>query len=202
MEVGALEFVLAVGHLAVHARAELAEAGSTDDILLAVVLTVGCHLSAVSAAEATTQTVEVCAIARELTVWEVAAQRRLEALEIIQYQVVNAVVVLGVLIHVGTAAELIATILPRAVVVGNLERELAAGVLAVLVEVVAPKSLQHHPFIQHLARGRSLAALAKWGHVLNNPEALFGPRGSWHSDGIPWGEKAKSAIADRSLLIP
>lgn len=151
MEVGALEFVLAVGHLAVHARAELAEAGSTDDILLAVVLTVGCHLSAVSAAEATTQTVEVCAIARELTVWEVAAQRRLEALEIIQYQVVNAVVVLGVLIHVGTAAELIATILPRAVVVGNLERELAAGVLAVLVEVVAPKSLQHHPFIQHLA---------------------------------------------------
>lgn len=58
---------------------------------------------------------------------------------------------LGVLIHVGTATELVAAVLPRAVVVGNLERELAAGVLAVLVEVIAPKSLQHHPFIQHLA---------------------------------------------------
>lgn len=74
MEVGALEFVLAVRHLAVHTGAELAEASSTDDVLFAVVLTVGCHLSAVSAAEATAQTVEVCAIARELTVWEVATQ--------------------------------------------------------------------------------------------------------------------------------
>lgn len=74
VEVGAFEFVLAVRHLAVHARAELAEAGGADDVLLAVVLAVSCHLGAVSAAEAAAQTVEVCAIARELTVWEVTTQ--------------------------------------------------------------------------------------------------------------------------------
>lgn len=185
VEVGALEFVLAVRHLAVHAGAELAEASSADDVLLAVVLTVGCHLGAVSAAEAAAQAVEVCAVARELAVGEVAAQRRLEALEVVQHQVVDAIVVLGVLVHVGAAAELVAAVLPRAVVVSDLERELAAGVLAVLVEVVAPEALQHHPFVQHLARGCGLAALAERGHVLDDPETLFGPRGGWHSDGVP-----------------
>lgn len=44
VEVRALELVLAVGHLAVGAGAELAEAGGADHVLLAMVLAVGRHL--------------------------------------------------------------------------------------------------------------------------------------------------------------
>lgn len=188
VEVGALELVLAVWDLAVHAGAELAEAGRADDVLLAVVLAVGRHLGAVGAAEAAAQAVEVRAVARELAVGEVAAERGLEALEIVQHQVVHTVVVLRVLVHVGAPTELVAAVLPGAVVVGDLQGELAAGILAVLIEVVPPEALQHHPFVQHLARGCSFASFAKGGHVLNDPEALFGPCSRWHGDGVPWGK--------------
>lgn len=161
VEMRTLELVLAVSHLAVYAGAELAESGSADHILLAVVLAVRRHLGAVRAAEAAAQAVEVGAVAGELAIGEAAAQRRLEALEIIQDQVVHAVVVLGVLVHVGAAAELVAAVLPRAVIVGYLQGELTGRILAVLIEVVAAEPFQHHAFIQHLARRSGLAALAE-----------------------------------------
>lgn len=151
VEVRALELVLAVGDLAVDTGAELAKAGGADDVLLAVVLAVGRHLGAVGAAEATAQAVEVGAVAGELAVGEVTAERRLEALEVIQDQVVNSVVVLRVLVHVRAAAEFVAAVLPGAVVVGDFQGELAARVFAVLVQVVATEALQHHPLVQHLA---------------------------------------------------
>lgn len=74
VEVRALELVLAIGHGTVGAGAELAEAGSADYVLLSVVLAVGSHLGAVRAAEGAAQAVEVCRVARELTVGHVAAQ--------------------------------------------------------------------------------------------------------------------------------
>lgn len=126
-----------------------------------MVLAVCRHLGAVRAAEAAAQAVEVGAVARELAIGEVAAQRRLEALEIIQDQVVHTVVVLGVLVHVGAAAELVAAVLSCAVIVGYLQRELTGRILAVLIEVVAAEPFQHHAFIQHLARRSGLAALAE-----------------------------------------
>lgn len=63
VEVGALELVFTVGDLTIDTRAELAESSGTDHILLAVVLTMGRHFGAVSAAEAAAQAVEVGAIA-------------------------------------------------------------------------------------------------------------------------------------------
>lgn len=121
MEVRALELVLAVGHCAVGARAELAEASGADHVLLAVVLAVRSDLGAVCATEAAAQAVEVRAGARERAVGEVAAEGGLEALEVVQHQVVHAVVVLCVLVHVRASAELVAAVFPRAVVVGDLE---------------------------------------------------------------------------------
>lgn len=118
------------------------------------------HLGAVGAAEAAAQTMEVSAVAGKLAVGEVAAERGFEALEVIEDQVVHAVVVLCVLVHVGAAAELVATVLSSAVVVGHLQRKLAGGVLAVLVQVIAPEAFQHHPLIQHLAGRCSLTAFA------------------------------------------
>lgn len=151
VEMRTLELVLAVGYFAVDAGAELTESGSADHVLLAVVLAVRRDLGAVRAAEAAAQAVEMGAVTGELAVGEVAAQRGLEALEVVQDQVVHAVVVLGVFVHVGASAELVAAVLPRAVVVGDLQRELAGRVLAVLVEVVAAEALQHHALVQHLA---------------------------------------------------
>lgn len=120
VEMRTLELVLAVGYFAVGAGAELTEAGGADHVLLAVVLSVRRDLGAVRAAEAAAQAVEMSAVSRELAVGEVAAQRGLEALEVVQNQVVHAVVVLGVFVHVGASAELVAAVLPRAVVVGDL----------------------------------------------------------------------------------
>ncbi len=179
-----LSLYFAVSHLAVHAGAELAESGSADHILLAVVLAVCRHLGAVRAAEATAQAVEVGAVTGELAIGEVAAQRRLEALEIIQDKVVHAVVVLGMLVHVGAAAELVAAVLPCAVIVGYLQRKLTGHILAVLIEVIAAEPFQHHAFIQHLARRSGLAALAEGWHVLNDPEAFLGASCRRNRDGV------------------
>lgn len=191
VEVRALQLIFAVGNFTVGAGAELAEAGGADHVLLAVVLAVGRHLGAVGAAEATAQAVEVGAVARELAVGEVAAERGLEALEVVQHQVVHAVVVLRVLVHVGAAAELVAAVLARAVVVGHLQGKLAARVLAVLVQVVAPEALQHHPLVQHLPRRRGLAAFAERRHVLNDPEALLGAGGRGNGDGVACRERSE-----------
>lgn len=141
VKVRALELILAVENLAVDAGTELAEASGADHVLLAMVLAVRRHLGAVGAAKAAAEAVEVGAVTRELAVGKVAAERGLEALEVIQDQVVHAVVVLRVLVHVGTATELVAAVLTGAVVVGHLQGELAAGVLAILVKIVTAETV-------------------------------------------------------------
>lgn len=192
VEVRALELILAVGNFTVSAGAELAEASGADHVLLTVMLTVGRHLGAVGAAEAAAQTVEVGAVAWKLAVREVAAERRFKALEIVKDQVVHAVVMLCMLVHVGSPAELVATVLTCAVVVGDLERKLTACVLAVFIEVIAPEALQHHPLIQHLTWRRSLAPLPEWWHVLDDPEALLRPRGCRNGDSVAWKKRWKN----------
>lgn len=185
MKVWALQLVLAVGHFTIYAGAELAESGSTDDVLLSVVLAVRGYFSAVSASEATAQTVKVSAVPWELAVREVAAKRGFKPLKVIQNQVVHPIVVLGVLVHVCSATEFVATVLSGTMIMGHLQGELAWWIFAVFIQIVTPESFQHHPFIQHFAGRSGLASFTKRGHILNDPESFFGSRSCWHGDGVP-----------------